>query len=77
MAYQVKTKILKNGDIVNIDVTVIDDEWHGDTSQMYLVGNVAPHAKRLVDITKDCLFAGIEEVKPGANLEILVLRYRV
>ena len=63
-----ETKILKNGDIVHIDVTVIDDEWHGDTSQMYLVGNVAPHAKRLVDITKDCLFAGIEEVKPGATL---------
>ena len=58
----------KRQDIVNIDVTVIDDEWHGDTSQMYLVGNVAPHAKRLVDITKDCLFAGIEEVKPGATL---------
>ena len=63
-----ETKILKDGDIVNIDVTVIDDEWHGDTSQMYLVGNVAPHAKRLVDVTKDCLIAGIEEVKPGARL---------
>ena len=63
-----KDKILKNGDIVNIDVTVINDGWHGDTSQMFLVGNVAPHAKRLVDITKDCLFAGINQVRPGAKL---------
>ena len=61
-------KILKNGDIVNIDVTVIHEGWHGDTSQMFLVGKVAPHAKRLVDITKDCLFAGINQVKPGAKL---------
>ena len=63
-----KDKTLKNGDIVNIDVTVIDDGWHGDTSRMYLVGKVPAHAKRLVDITKDCLFAGINEVKPGATL---------
>ena len=61
-------KILKNGDIVNIDVTVIDDGWHGDTSQMFFVGKVAPHAKRLVNVTKDCLYAGIEQVKPGAKL---------
>ena len=61
-------KILKNGDIVNIDVTVIHEGWHGDTSQMFLVGKVAPHAKRLVDITKDCLFAGINQVKPGSKL---------
>ena len=63
-----KDKTLKNGDIVNIDVTVIDDGWHGDTSRMYLVGKVPAHAKRLVDVTKDCLFAGINEVKPGATL---------
>ena len=50
------------------DVTVIDDGWHGDTSRMYLVGKVPAHAKRLVDVTKDCLFAGINEVKPGATL---------
>lgn len=61
-------KVLKNGDIVNIDVTVIDNEWHGDTSRMYHVGKVPAHADRLVRITKDCLFAGIEEVKPGASL---------
>ena len=47
---------------------MIDDGWHGDTSRMYLVGKVPAHAKRLVDITKDCLFAGINEVKPGATL---------
>ena len=63
-----ETKALKSGDIVNIDVTVIDEGWHGDTSRMYLVGKVPAHAKRLVDVTKDCLFAGINEVKPGATL---------
>ena len=63
-----EAKALKNGDIVNIDVTVIDDGWHGDTSRMYLVGKEPAHAKRLVDVTKDCLFAGINEVKPGATL---------
>ena len=63
-----ENKKLKNGDIVNIDVTVINDGWHGDTSRMYLVGKVPAHARRLVDVTKDCLFAGIDEVKPGATL---------
>ena len=63
-----ENKKLRNGDIVNIDVTVIYDGWHGDTSRMYLVGKVPAHARRLVDVTKDCLFAGIDEVKPGATL---------
>ena len=63
-----ENKKLKNGDIVNIDVTVIYDGWHGDTSRMYLVGKVPAHARRLVDVTKDCLFAGIDVVKPGATL---------
>ncbi len=59
-------KILKDGDILNIDVTVIVDGWHGDTSRMYLLGDKVPvKAKRLVDITYDCLMAGIEAVKPG------------
>ena len=62
------SKILKKGDIVNIDVTVLHDGWHGDTSRMFLVGKVAPHAQRLVDITRDCMYAGIEQVKPGAKL---------
>ncbi len=61
-------KKLKNGDIVNIDITVIKDGYHGDTSKMFCVGNVAPHAKRLVEVTREALFLGIEQVKPGATL---------
>lgn len=62
-------KKLANGDIVNIDVTVIVDGWHGDTSRMYLVGDAVPvKAKRLVDITYEAMMAGIEAVKPGATL---------
>lgn len=61
--------ILKNGDIINIDVTVILDGWHGDTSRMYLVGDkVSVKAKKLVDVTYDCLMKGIDVVKPGATL---------
>jgi methionyl aminopeptidase len=62
------TKKLKNGDIVNIDVTVIKDEYHGDSSVMVQVGDVAPHAQRLCEITQECLYLGIEKVKPGATL---------
>ena len=61
-------KILKNGDILNIDVTVIKDGWHGDTSKMFLVGKCAPHNERLVKVTQECLYKGIEVVKPGAYL---------
>ena len=61
-------KKLKKGDIVNIDITVIKDEYHGDTSQMFCVGDVAPFAKRLIDITQESLFLGIDQVKPGATL---------
>jgi methionyl aminopeptidase len=61
-------KKLKNGDIVNIDITVIKDDYHGDTSKMFCVGKVAPHAKRLFEITRESLFLGIEKVKPGATL---------
>ncbi len=61
-------KKLKNGDIVNIDITVIKDGYHGDTSKMFCVGKVAPHAQRLVDVTREALFLGIEQVKPGATL---------
>lgn len=60
-------KKLKPGDIVNIDITVIKDGYHGDTSQMFCIGPVTPHAKRLVDITRECLFLGIEQIKPGAH----------
>lgn len=62
-------KKLLDGDILNIDVTVILDEWHGDTSRMYLVGDKVPvKAKRLVDVTYDSMMAGIEAVRPGATL---------
>lgn len=58
-------KPLKNGDIVNIDVTVIVDGWHGDTSRMYPVGQINRKAERLVNITYDSLMLGIAEIKPG------------
>ncbi|WP_299195284.1 type I methionyl aminopeptidase [uncultured Amphritea sp.] len=61
-------KPLKNGDIINIDITVIHDGYHGDTSQMFYVGNVPPHAQRLCEITQECLYKGMELVKPGARL---------
>ena len=62
------TKKLKNGDILNIDVTVIKDEFDGDSSIMVMVGDVAPHAARLAEVTQECLYLGIEQVKPGATL---------
>jgi methionyl aminopeptidase len=62
-------KKLLDGDILNIDVTVILDGWYGDTSRMYGVGDKVPvKAKRLMDITYDAMMAGIEAVKPGATL---------
>jgi methionyl aminopeptidase len=61
-------EVLKDGDIVNIDVTVIKDGWHGDTSRMYFVGTPSPEAKRLVDVTFDAMMAGINTVRPGARL---------
>lgn len=61
-------KRLKSGDIVNIDITVIKDEYHGDTSKMFCVGEVGPHVKRLVKITQEAMYRGIEQVRPGAAL---------
>lgn len=61
-------QVLKDGDILNIDVAVIKDGWYGDTSRMYLVGNVSPLARRLVDTTLEAMLAGIAQVKPGATL---------
>lgn len=61
-------KTLKDGDIVNIDVTPLLDGWHGDSSRMYLVGDVPLKAKRLVDVTYECLMIGIEQARPGARL---------
>jgi methionyl aminopeptidase len=61
-------KRLKNGDIINIDITVIKDGYHGDTSMMFCVGDVTPHAKRLIKITQEAMYKGIEQVKEGARL---------
>ena len=58
---------LTNGDIVNIDVTVIVDGWYGDTSRMYFVGDVSTKARRLTQVTYDAMMLGIEQVKPGAT----------
>jgi len=62
------TAILKKGDIINIDITVIKDGYHGDTSKMFLVGDVAPHASKLVRVTQECLYKAIDIVKPGITL---------
>ena len=61
-------KVLKSGDIVNIDVTVIKDGYHGDTSRMFYVGEPSIQARRLCDITYDCMWLGISRVTPGATL---------
>ena len=61
-------KVLKDGDIVNIDVTVIKDGWHGDTSRMYFVGEPSVMARRLVEVTREAMFRGIRTVRPGATL---------
>ncbi|MBK6366923.1 MAG: type I methionyl aminopeptidase [Polaromonas sp.] len=61
-------KVLKNGDIVNVDVTVIKDGWHGDSSRMFLVGECSIAAKRLCQITYEAMWKGIQQVKPGARL---------
>lgn len=61
-------KRLKNSDIVNIDVTVIKDGYHGDTSRMYFVGEPSIQARRLTQITRECLYKGIALVRPGTRL---------
>ncbi|HCQ22257.1 MAG: type I methionyl aminopeptidase [Aphanizomenon sp.] len=61
-------QILKDGDIINIDVTPILEGYHGDTSKTFLVGNPAPQAQKLVEVTEECLRLGIAEVKPGAKI---------
>lgn len=62
------TTILKEGDIVNIDVAIVKDGWFGDTSRMFFVGSPTPLAQRLVDATYEALLAGIRQVRPGARL---------
>ena len=59
---------LKDGDIVNIDITVIKDGWHGDTSRMFIVGEGSIQAKRLCQLTYDAMWKGIQRIKPGARL---------
>ena len=61
-------KTLKDGDIVNIDVTPLLDGWHGDSSRMYLVGDVPLKARRLVEVTYECLMLGIEQARPGNHM---------
>jgi methionyl aminopeptidase len=58
-------KVLKEGDILNIDVTVVVDGWYGDTSRMFVAGSLSRKAERLIQVTHDALFRGIEAVKPG------------
>jgi methionyl aminopeptidase len=61
-------KQLKNGDIVNLDITTIKDGYHGDTSRMFQVGEASIQAKRLCEVTFECLWLGIAQVRPGAHL---------
>lgn len=61
-------QVLKNGDIINVDVTVISDGYYGDSSKMFCIGSTATHARRLVDVTQECLYKGIMVVKPNATL---------
>lgn len=61
-------KVLKKGDILNIDITVIKDGYHGDTSKMFFIGEPSILARRLVDITQQAMWIGIAEVRPGARL---------
>lgn len=61
-------KPLRNGDILNVDITFIVDGWHGDSSRMFVAGQPKRAAERLIDLTYDCLMAGIEAVKPGNRM---------
>ncbi|MFZ5722568.1 MAG: type I methionyl aminopeptidase [Pseudomonadota bacterium] len=62
------TKILKKGDIINVDITVIKDGWHGDTSAMFVVGDTTPFAEKLIRVTQECLYKAIALVRPGVRL---------
>ncbi len=62
------TKILKDGDIINIDITVIKNGFHGDTSKMFMLGNPPAHAERLIKTTQESLYLAIDMVKPGVRL---------
>ncbi|MGA6098820.1 type I methionyl aminopeptidase [Stutzerimonas marianensis] len=62
------SRVLEDGDILNIDVAVLEDGWYGDTSRMYFVGEPSAEARRLVETTHEALWAGIRVVRPGATL---------
>ena len=62
------SKLLKKGDIINVDITVIKDGFHGDTSKMFVVGEASIQAQRLIKITQECLYLGIKMVRPGVQL---------
>ncbi|MCK5524499.1 MAG: type I methionyl aminopeptidase [Thiomargarita sp.] len=64
-------KKLKNGDIMNIDITVVKNGYHGDTSRMFIIGKPSIRAKRLVEIAYECLWIGIHQVKPGVDLSVV------
>jgi len=61
-------RVLKNGDIVNIDITVIKDGFHGDTSRMFIVGDASIAARRLCQVTWECMWVGIAQIRPGAAI---------
>ncbi len=61
-------RVLKNGDIINIDITVIKDGWHGDTSKMFFVGEPSVIARRVTQVSHECMCIGIEMVRPGVRL---------
>jgi len=61
-------KVLKDGDVINIDVTPIVDGWHGDSSRMYCVGDVSIKSRRLIDATYESMMKGIETIRPGATV---------
>lgn len=63
-----KSEIIKDGDIVNLDITTYLNKFHGDTNKTFLVGNVDPKIKKLVEVTYECLMAGIKVVKPGSHI---------
>lgn len=60
-------RVLKDGDIINIDITVIKDGYHGDTSKMFVIGKPSILADRLIKVTLECLYIGMEQIKPGAH----------
>ena len=69
-------KPLKEGDIVNIDVTLILDGWHGNSSRMYAVGEIPRRAERLIEVTHEAMMRGIATIRPGARPAISALRSR-